>query len=100
MSDLVRNPNDRFSHNMANFIIGGQFWVGGNDIAEERVWTWATSKTPVATGLSDWGSGQPDNADKDENCLTLNYHDHWNDQTCHSPQKYICEMVSGYVPTG
>ena len=60
------------------------------------MWVWASSETPISTGLRHWAPGQPDNAKTDENCLELNYPGaYWNDRPCHNFQKYICEMNSG-----
>ena len=44
------------------------FWTGGNDINTEGSWTWSDGTPWKYTA---WFYGQPDNANNNQDCLTL-----------------------------
>ena len=70
----------------------GPHWIDGTDALKEGQWVWV-SKMENITGFTAWGDGQPDNANKVENCLEINFRTvgKWNDRPCRIKQKYICE---------
>ena len=76
-------------------MFSGEYWVGGADRAEEGVWKWVSSKTPISSAVKDWNPGEPNNSGGDEDCLTINHGGHWNDRPCHNVYRYVCEVISG-----
>ena len=73
----------------------GQYWVGGSDRAEEGVWRWESTKTPISSTVKDWNPGEPSNDGGDGDCLLINYGGYWNDGPCHAVARYVCEVISG-----
>ena len=66
-------------------------WLGLNDLAKEGTFVWDSSgKTPSFT---DWKSGEPNNKG-DEDCVNLFIHDFakWNDASCHSKYRFVCQL--------
>ncbi|HEY8074854.1 MAG TPA: lectin-like protein [Labilithrix sp.] len=64
-------------------------WIGLSDVKEEGKFRWSDD-TPVA--WSNWLPGQPDDADKNEDCVTFTLGDgRWNDLECGTPLPYVCE---------
>ncbi len=64
-------------------------WIGLSDEKEEGKFLW-NDATPVA--WSNWLPGQPDDADKNEDCVTLTLGDgRWIDLECGTPLPYVCE---------
>ncbi|XP_052787113.1 asialoglycoprotein receptor 2-like [Mya arenaria] len=61
-----------------------------NDIAEEGVWVWGESHDKAT--YFNWGPGQPDNYNADENCVQLAPNGEWIDIPCHQLKNYICEL--------
>ncbi len=64
-------------------------WLGASDSSEEGTWKWVTGET---FKYNDWGSGQPDNYQKEEHYLQVE-NDIWNDQNNEdlNVQGYVCE---------
>ena len=84
------------NHTTPNALSTGAYWVGGADRAEEGVWRWVSSNTPISSAVQDWIPGEPNNSGGDEDCLAINYAGpHWNDRPCHIISRYICEVMSG-----
>lgn len=65
-------------------------WCGGNDLAQENVYTWIKSGT---TDLyTNWRGGEP-NGDRRANCINVFYSGAWNDEICDKKiLNFICEM--------
>ncbi|XP_033756324.1 echinoidin-like isoform X1 [Pecten maximus] len=71
-----------------------QFWIGGNDFAEEGTWEWLKSKTPIsAQSYSNWIGATSPPINSDENCLmvTKGQHYKWEDNNCDDKYFFICE---------
>lgn len=67
------------------------FWLGGNDIAVEGEFRWASTGMKIIE--FDWGGTEPNNAGGNEHCLdilrTISYK--WNDAVCSAQLRVICE---------
>ncbi|XP_062606241.1 C-type lectin domain family 3 member A-like, partial [Saccostrea cucullata] len=72
------------------YQLGGQFWIGISDIAEEDRWIYSSSQQPIT--IRDFNSNNP-NGQKNSNCVVLwhDYHGRWSDEPCHSTFYFICE---------
>ncbi|XP_069140520.1 perlucin-like isoform X1 [Argopecten irradians] len=72
-----------------------QFWIGGEDFAEEGTWVWLKSKTPIsAQSYSNWiGGGSSLPITFDENCLMVTRDSgyKWEDNNCDDHYFFICE---------
>ena len=79
------------------FISYGNFWIGAEDKDTEGTWIWDNGTTSDDGGVTDnisagakwpdgtlkWGSGEPNNSDSEEHCLTIrNSTGVWNDVIC------------------
>ena len=55
-------------------------------------WEWAADNTILE--YTNWGPGQPDNGDNEEDCMemkrSLNWK--WNDKECDAHLHFICKM--------
>jgi hypothetical protein len=66
-------------------------WTGGNDVAQEAVWTWITGEL---MGYTNWRSGEPNNGGTSgEDCMVLEGDNAglWDDRPCAATYGYICE---------
>ena len=67
---------------------GYEIWIGLNDIVTEGQFKWLHGSSSFTL----WGWGQPDNWAGAENCVHLWANDiSWNDATCGTTIKYVCE---------
>ncbi|KAJ8271186.1 hypothetical protein COCON_G00100450 [Conger conger] len=68
------------------------FWIGLSDRDKESSWTWVDG-TPLTSGS--WKSGEPNDADKTEDCATSepesDIYSNWNDMPCSSNKNWVCE---------
>ncbi|XP_013885635.1 galactose-specific lectin nattectin [Austrofundulus limnaeus] len=64
-------------------------WVGGCDAANEGVWLWSDGSK---FDYPHWGTGQPNNAGRSEDCMEINLHgqDNVNDVRCFYKRPFIC----------
>ena len=62
-------------------------WLGGNDIAEEGVWTW-TDCTPWNNTF--WRSPDPNNCCGGEDCMHMTGGKTWADKSCGSELGFVC----------
>ncbi|XP_060938991.1 macrophage mannose receptor 1-like [Limanda limanda] len=70
----------------------GGFWIGLSDVEEEHIWKW-----PDGRRLTEpyWNDGEPNNSDNEDCGATYpknNPFKAWNDASCNSAMKWICEM--------
>lgn len=64
-------------------------WLGANDLTRESEWHW-NDYSPMS--FFNWGTGQPDNIDRKENCaLIAKATSFWYDSDCRSRNGYICK---------
>ena len=79
-------------------------WLGATDMTSEGSWKWATSKTPVSDGLTNWNPGQPDDggASHDEDCMVFDETTkHWDDIHCaNNKRAFICQKPATVVVIG
>lgn len=72
-------------------IKNAQWWIAGNDLAEEGVFYWEFRQRKVYTN---WDDGQPDNYRGNEHCSMIwhrNGRFRWNDGPCTDRNFFICE---------
>ncbi|CAL4076106.1 unnamed protein product, partial [Meganyctiphanes norvegica] len=71
---------------------GGQaIWVGASDIVTDGSWTWTNGQ--AVDNNFPWNNNEP-NGRGNENCLAT-WGQGYNDYTCGSGLKYICELGNG-----
>merc|ERR1712179_817686 len=69
---------------------GHNFWTGGNDIEQESVWRWITSRKPIT--FFDWAPNQPSNNHHRQDCVVIHLSNHqWHDFDCRAENFFICE---------
>ena len=68
----------------------GNYWLGGNDLETEGVFTWHSGERQTITSTM-WRVGEPNNY-KGEHCLE-SYRRKLNDQKCDLYRKYMCQIL-------
>ena len=65
--------------------------MGADDLKIEGVWKWINDESVVSPDIPH-NHFSPSNSGGDENCLEFMANGlTWNDDSCHKPQRYICE---------
>ncbi|XP_021374576.1 perlucin-like [Mizuhopecten yessoensis] len=100
-SDLATIETREEQHYLAGLLAANagaynppQFWIGGNDIAEEGNWIWLKSKTPIGDqDYSNWINGDVLPVTADENCLMITKGGRWQweDNNCDDHYFFVCE---------
>ncbi|KAL4231972.1 hypothetical protein ACF0H5_009549 [Mactra antiquata] len=106
-ADLATVANDRdqtflsgyLQRLSSSYFNSGIFWLGGSDQASEGTWIWDKSQQQIT--YTKWKTGEPNNAGKGENCLTMSFSDNflWNDNNCAHKYNFICEVRSSDFST-
>ena len=79
---------DRESIYLILFVVGGELWIGMNDISVENTWRWISDSSLVS--YFSWYSGQP-NEGTAANCVLLDSSGWWWDRRCSNNHLFICE---------
>ena len=75
-------------------------WLGGSDLGTLGDWRWVdgaqfwsgpASGMPVGGLYTNWDPGEPNNFGEGENCLVMFAKATWNDDSCFTPHRYVCE---------
>lgn len=78
-------------HDFSKYNVG--YWIGLSDSHEEGTWKWVDG-TVLVEGY--WNDGEPNN-EGNEDCAKVrvveNFFKAWNDLTCRTPQRWICEKA-------
>jgi hypothetical protein len=74
-------------------LSGSIFWIGLSDQVVENSFVWATGLPLTAASYTSWRDGQPNNESGGQDCVEMDPNDAgtWNDYTCASAQRYVCE---------
>ncbi|OWF47823.1 perlucin-like protein [Mizuhopecten yessoensis] len=72
------------------------YFIGGTDEQREGRWIWI--RTGQTFGFTDWASGEPNNANSNEDCLALSGESlsAWNDVPCQMSFYSICKKSVEY----
>ncbi|XP_062606562.1 perlucin-like protein [Saccostrea cucullata] len=72
------------------YSLGGAFWIGLTDIAEEGIWVYSSDQRNIT--IKDFAENEP-NHGKAGNCLHLwpDFRGQWADNPCSGRSKFICE---------
>ena len=73
------------------------YWTGGTDSFSENKWVWPMTGKSL-TNFNDWGDGEPNDKEEDEDCLEFHnlFGWYWNDNACNKKLNFICEKPSVY----
>ncbi|MEE9440233.1 MAG: HYR domain-containing protein [Saprospiraceae bacterium] len=94
---LATITNQEENNLLKNFLGNTCAYIGLNDIAEEGTFVWSNGETSAFTN---WGSGQPNNYNNDQDCVVMNCGGGWNDEYCNVPHEYIMEIpCTSYIQT-
>ena len=80
-------------------IVGNAYywWIGVDDKEREGRFQYSSNKQEI--NFSNWGSGQPNNLNSNEDCVVMItsfdsfYSGKWADYHCSSENKFICEFT-------
>ena len=64
------------------------FWIGLNDISEEGTFVWASGSK---SAYRKWKSLEPNDNNKNEDCVEATRQSDWNDVPCNFLMSYVCE---------
>jgi hypothetical protein len=105
-SNLVRidsSAENEFVHSN----IGGESWIGANDLVAEGVWRWTFGNsqfwsgnqngTPTSALFNRWDSSQPNNLGN-EDCAQMQPDGEWLDDACNDTERYVCEAGPDECP--
>ncbi|XP_038062768.1 neurocan core protein-like [Patiria miniata] len=94
-NDFVKQNRASSAHN----------WIGLHDPrpdlapTDERQFVWTDGKSPDYYGFSKWKTGQPNNADGNEDCVVFVRTGDWVDKPCHLLKLYVCQRLVDMTST-
>lgn len=68
---------------------GVRRWIGLTDKASEDDWRWVDG-TDYKSSAKFWNKGEPNNRN-DEDCVAIYMDENWNDLSCNTTLRWICE---------
>ncbi|XP_022106943.1 C-type mannose receptor 2-like [Acanthaster planci] len=81
--------SDQENDFMASHALGSTVWIACSDRKQEGDWKCEGSGE---RNYTNWGSGQPDNYDRQEDCATMRSSDKkWNDRRCNTKLLAVCK---------
>jgi hypothetical protein len=92
-ADLVAIDSAEENANLRDGV-GGQFWIGLDDIAAEGHFVLTDGSAPA---YRNFGSGEPNNSGGAEDCAQMRDDEFWNDSACSSLLPFVCEVVTENV---
>ena len=69
----------------------GRYWIGGNDLETEGVFTWHSGERQTIDGTM-WKVGHPDNNSGGQHCVE-SYLRELNDRECYTNRIFVCEIL-------
>eukprot|EP01084_Bolivina_argentea_P139715 245768_1 len=79
-------------YNAVNVFCGGHCWIGANDRSKESLYRW--SDNTVFGDYTHFHSGEPNNANGNEDCLWSMRGWGWNDDVCSKTYSFVCNGLS------
>lgn len=86
---------DTFLYTTAMAQSLGEYYLGGNDLAEADTWVWLAGgqfwkgqSDGTVTGYAHWNTGDPNHTG---DCVVVQNGGVWDDRICNDERKYICE---------
>lgn len=77
-----------------NFIKRGgapeRYWIGLSDTETEKIWQWEDGSDYSSTPKF-WAAGEPNDARTSEDCAHIDSRGYWNDISCTTRFRWICE---------
>ncbi|CAH1244087.1 COL6A5 [Branchiostoma lanceolatum] len=88
-------PRDPMANLLLSWVLSDSHWIGLHDQHREGYFKWIDG-TPLGS-YNRWDSGNPDNADGDEDCVHFtDWKEHrWNDLQCNNRLRFICQVIPG-----
>uniref|UniRef100_A0A1I8HUP2 DDE_3 domain-containing protein n=1 Tax=Macrostomum lignano TaxID=282301 RepID=A0A1I8HUP2_9PLAT len=69
------------------------YWIGLHTRStEDRSWVWVVDNSPM--DYQNWQKGEPNNLEKEENCVEMYTSGTWNDNRCTYRLSYICKVLA------
>jgi len=99
------NSHDYQAIEMVQMYLGGNAWVGMNDLNSEGKWEMVDGATDYCSPYSwntdcddigEWNPGEPNNWGNNEDCAEMNGNGNLNDNRCSEKRYYICEFDGNY----
>ncbi|XP_013402520.1 perlucin [Lingula anatina] len=96
-SHLARITSQRGNNMIVSYVrnyfsVNFNWWLGGNDMAQEGRWVWVGTNKVMS--YTNWYPGQPSNYKGIEHCLLLlwsHIQHRWNDAPCGLAKNFICQ---------
>ena len=83
-----KQEEESYAKLLAGFSHNTEFWIGLNDIDNERTFVWSDGRTKTYTS---WSNGEPNHYDG-EDCATVTPLLKWNDAYCHFLFFFVCRV--------
>jgi len=83
-------------NNFVSSLSTERFWLGGNDLQKDGVWTWSDGS---AITYNNWYPDNPSNTGGNEHCMEIYSPSEkkWNDNNCANKFKFVCKFTEGKI---